>query len=218
MTTDPGAVVTATRARRDVAARVLHTAVAVCAAGGVALEVSRALATGDGARLVRLFSYFTIWTNVLVAAVSGLLAVRPRHDGPAFRALRLDSVLCVAVTAVTVHLVLAPYVPTDPAGRVADVLTHTVTPVATVVVWALVGPRPRITWRTCASALVLPGVWLAWTFTHGAVSGWYPYPFLDAGRVGLVGALLGAATVVALGTLLGAALLLGERALPAAPR
>ena len=78
MTTDPGAAATATRGPRDTAARALHAAVAACAAVGVAVEVSRALATGDGERLVRLFSYFTIWTNLLVAAVSVLLAVRPR--------------------------------------------------------------------------------------------------------------------------------------------
>ncbi|ADG74227.1 conserved hypothetical protein [Cellulomonas flavigena DSM 20109] len=218
MTTRPGAAPTATRPPRDTAARVLHAGVAACATLGVAVEVSRALVTGDGERLVRLFSYFTIWTNVLVAGVSVQLAARPRHDGPVFRALRLDTVLCVVVTAVTVHLVLAPYVPSDPAGRVADVLTHVVTPSATVLVWALVGPRPRITWRTCATALVLPGAWLAWTFAHGAVSGWYPYPFLDARRTGLADALLGAATVVALGTLLGVLLRLVERVLPAAPR
>lgn len=218
MTSAPGAAPTATRARRDTLPRVLHAVVAACAAAGVAIEVSRALAAGDAERLVRLFSYFTIWTNLLVAGVSGLLAARPRHDGPVFRALRLDSLLCVVVTALTVQLVLTEYVPPDPAGRVADVLTHTVTPAATVLVWALVGPRPRITWRTCAGALVLPVVWNVWTFAHGAVIGWYPYPFLDAGRLGLPGALLGAATVVALGTALGVVLRLLERALPTAPR
>lgn len=218
MTTAPGGVTTATRVRRDTAARVLHAAVAVCAATGVAVEVARALATGDAERLLRVLGYFTIWTNLLVAGVSGLLAARPRHDGPVFRALRLDSVLCVAVTAATVHLVLAPYDAPDVPGRVADVLTHTVTPAATVAVWALVGPRPRITWRTCAAALVLPAAWLAWTFAQGALTGWYPYPFLDVGRVGLPGALLGAAAAVSLGTVLAVALRLVEYALPDAPR
>ena len=218
MTTAPGAAPSATRARRDTLPRLLHAAVATCATAGVAIEVGRALATGDAERLLRLFSYFTIWTNLLVATVSGLLAARPRYDGPVFRALRLDTVLCAVVTAVTVHLVLTAYVPSDPAGRVADVLTHTVTPAATVLVWALVGPRPRITWRTCAGALVLPVVWNVWTFTHGAVTGWYPYPFLDPDRLGLPGALLGTATVVVLGMLLGVVLRLVERILPAAPR
>ncbi|MBD7917760.1 Pr6Pr family membrane protein [Cellulomonas sp. Sa3CUA2] len=221
MTSAPGAVGDAATARRDTAARVLHGAVAACAAVGVGIEVARALGAGDTAaaqRLVRLVGYFTIWTNVLVAGVSLLLALRPRHDGPVFRALRLDSLLFVVVTAVTAHLVLAPYTAPDLAGRVADALTHTVVPVATVVVWAAVGPRPRIAWRTCADALLLPAVWLVWTFVRGRALGWYPYPFLDAERLGTPRALAGAGLVVVLGALLGVVLRGVDRVLPRAPR
>lgn len=220
MTGAPGAV-TGAATRRDTAARVVHGCVALCATLGVALEVARALALGDAAaaeRLVRLAGYFTIWTNVLVAAVSAVLVVRPRADGAVFRALRLDTLLFVVVTAATAHLVLAPYTAPDLAGRVADVLTHTVVPLATVAVWTVAGPRPRIAWRTCADALLLPAVWLVWTFARGHVSGWYPYPFLDASRLGLGRALAGASTVVVIGTLLGVALRLVDRALPPAPR
>lgn len=220
MTGTPGAVADAAT-RHGTAARVLHGGVALCATIGVALEVARALALGDAAaaeRLVRLVGYFTIWTNVLVAGVSAVLAVRPRADGAVVRALRLDTLLFVVVTAATAHLVLAPYTAPDLAGRVADVLTHTAVPLATVVVWAVAGPRPRIAWRTCADALVLPAVWLVWTFARGHVTGWYPYPFLDASRLGLGRALAGAATVVVAGTLLGVVLRGVDRALPPAPR
>ncbi|MBO3087700.1 Pr6Pr family membrane protein [Cellulomonas dongxiuzhuiae] len=217
----PGAVGDTATTRRDTTARVLHGVVAACAVAGVGIEVARALAAGDAAsaqRLVRLVGYFTIWTNVLVAGVSTLLVIRPRHDGPVFRALRLDTLLFVVVTAVTAHLVLAPYTAPDLAGRLADVLTHTVVPLATVVVWAAVGPRPRIAWRTCADALLLPAVWLVWTFVRGPALGWYPYPFLDAERLGTARALAGAGVVVALGTLLGAVLRGVDRTLPNAPR
>jgi len=203
-----------------VGARVLHAAVALLAATGVGIEVVRALvADGDTAeRLVRLASYFTIWTNVLAVGVSVLLAVQPRRDGPVFRALRLDSVLFVVVTAITVHLLLRAFVPPDAAGRVGDLLTHTVVPVGVVVAWCVAGPRPRLTWWTCLTALVLPAVWLAWTFAHGHTSGWYPYPFLDVGRVGATSAALAALTILVLGALLGVVLRLVERRLPPAPR
>lgn len=220
MTLAAGAPTDRVAARRATTARVLHGTVALCAALGVGIEVVRVLA-GDaatGERMVRLLSYFTIWTNLLVAGVSAALAVRPRRDGGVFRALRLDTVLFVVVTFVTAHWVLAPYVRPDLAGRVADVLTHTVVPVATVAVWAWVGPRPRVRWRTCADALLLPAVWLVWTFAHGSASGWYPYPFLDAGRLGTARAVVGALGVVLVGTLLAVVLRTAERALPPAPR
>lgn len=202
-------------------ARVLHAVVAACAGLGVALEVVRAVAVLDGApgaNLVRLFSYFTIWSNVLVLGVSTLLAVRPRHDGPVFRALRLDSVLFIVVTFVIYHALLSGYAPISAAGRVANLVLHTVVPIGAVVTWLVAGPRPRVHLRTCAAALVLPAVWLSYTFVHGAATGWYPYPFLDAGELGTGRAVLAALAVMVGGALLGPALWALERRLPAAPR
>lgn len=206
---------------RHVTPRALHAGLAVVAAVAVTIELVRAVTGGGppvGERLVRLASYFTIWTTTLVAVVGALLAVRPARDGTVLRALRLDTLLFVVVTAVTYHLVLRDYVPPDVLGRVANLLTHTVVPVATLAVWLAVGPRPRIAWRTCLDALALPGAWLVWTFGHGAVTGWYPYPFLDAGRLGTGRALVGAAVVVVAGAALGVVLRWVDRALPPAPR
>lgn len=54
----------------------------------------------------------------------------------------------------------------------------------TVVGWLVAGPRPRAPWRDALTALAWPVAWLAWTLVVGAVSGWYPYPFLDVGATG----------------------------------
>ena len=63
--------------------------------------------------------------------------------------------------------------------------------------WLLFGPRPRIGWSTVALSLIWPAVWLAYTFVHGALSGWYPYPFLNVAKIGYPAAL--ANTVAVLG-------------------
>ena len=61
--------------RRIAAARVLHALVALAALTGVAMELVIALVDGPGTapsqaeRLVRLFSYFTIQSNLLVGIV-----------------------------------------------------------------------------------------------------------------------------------------------------
>ncbi|MDQ0423982.1 Pr6Pr family membrane protein [Cellulomonas iranensis] len=198
-------------------ARVLHALVAACALAGVGLEVGRALTSPDG-DLVLLFSYFTIWSNVLVLGVSALLAVRPRHDGPWFRALRLDSMLFIVVTFAIYHALLSGYAPITAAGQAANLLLHTVVPVGAVLAWLVAGPRPRVRLVTCAAALVLPAVWLVYTFVHGAATGWYPYPFLDASALGTGRALLAALAVMVGGALLGPALWALERRLPPAPR
>ncbi|HYQ74428.1 MAG TPA: hypothetical protein VER05_04735, partial [Cellulomonas sp.] len=93
-------------APRLVAARVLHALLALAAVGGVALEVARALTEGPGdagtvsERLVRLFSYFTIQSNLLVLVASALLAARPARSGRVMAVLHLDALLCIAVTGV----------------------------------------------------------------------------------------------------------------------
>jgi hypothetical protein len=61
-------------------ARALHGLVAAMVAVGLTLEVVTALTSGPGVagtmteRFVRLFSYFTIQSNILVGVTSGMLA------------------------------------------------------------------------------------------------------------------------------------------------
>jgi hypothetical protein len=211
-------------ATRLLVARVLHGLLAVAPAAGIALEVSRALTEGAGAagtlteRLVRLFSYFTIQSNVLVLAASLLLAARPARTGRVVAVLHLDALLCIAVTGVVYHAVLADQAATlTPSGALANLLLHTVSPVGAWVVWLLVGPRPRFGGSTVAWSVAFPLAWIASTFTRGAATGWYPYPFLDVGVIGPARAALNTA-VVAIGFLTLALLVrLLERVLPSAP-
>jgi hypothetical protein len=45
--------------------------------------------------------------------------------------------------------------------------------------WLFFGPRPRIERRTVVFALVWPVAWITYIVCYGAISKWYPYPFLD---------------------------------------
>lgn len=56
--------------------------------------------------------------------------------------------------------------------------------------------------------------WLAYTMAHGALTGWYPYPFLNADKLGY--GQVGITLLVILAAALGTALLLRaiERWLP----
>lgn len=64
----------------------------------------------------------------------------------------------------------------------------------------LFGPRPRIGPRTIALSLLYPVAWIVYTLIDGAVSSWYPYPFLDVSTHGYANvAVNGALVVVVLG-------------------
>ena len=125
MTDAPGVRVDA---GRHVVARTLHTLVAVAALTGVVLEVAIALVDGPGTassqaeRLVRLFSYFTIQSNLLVGVVSVLLAARPARDGTVFRVARLDALLCIAVTGIVYNTVLRGLQDLTSAGQVSNLV------------------------------------------------------------------------------------------------
>ena len=67
----------------------------------------------------------------------------------------------------------------DGADLVADKLLHLVVPILAIAGWLVFGPRPRIEWPGCLRAAGWPLAWLAVMLVVGAVTGWYPYPFLD---------------------------------------
>ena len=66
----------------------------------------------------------------------------------------------------------------------------------------LFGPRPRVSRATAVAAFAWPLAWIGYTFAHGAVSGWYPYPFLDAATIGYAHALRNTAVIFAFAVLL----------------
>lgn len=150
-------------------------------------------------RWLRLVSYFTIESNLLVAASAWALWLRPgRGVRTVFRVVRLAGVVGITVTGLVYVVVLRPVV--DLAGwwAVADALLHYVVPVMAVVGWAVYGPRRRTDRTVVLLVLAWPSAWFAWTLLHGALSGFYPYPFVDVGDLGYGRVLLNAALVLVL--------------------
>jgi hypothetical protein len=84
-----------------VAALAVQVVIAVRAAGlPHAHEVGTLAGAPLGGRLLRVASFFTIQSNVLVAITSAQLARRPDRDGPVWRVLRLDALVGIAVTGI----------------------------------------------------------------------------------------------------------------------
>lgn len=139
---------------------------------------------GLAARIYRFFAYFTIQSNLLVAITSTALARRPTLDRTGWRVARLAGIVGITVTGLVHFFLLRPLLDLDGASWAADKLLHMVVPVLAVTAWAWAGPRPRVTVREAAYALVWPVLWTVWTLVVGQVDGWVPYPFLDADEEG----------------------------------
>ncbi|QYJ04632.1 Pr6Pr family membrane protein [Nocardioides panacisoli] len=149
------------------------------------------------ARVSRYFCYFTILSNALVAAT----AARAATGGPftrAWRVLRLNAVTGIVVTGVVHYVLLRPLLDLEGANAVADAMLHVLVPVLAVVAWIAAGPRLRLGASDLAWSGAFPTLYLVVTLTHGAITGWYPYPFVDVGELGYPTVLVNAAGVVAL--------------------
>ena len=149
-----------------------------------------------GTRLVQFFSYFTIQSNLLIMVAAGTLMLRPNRDGRGWRVLRLDALLGIVITGLVFDLILAKDVKLTGLAYALTIGFHYISPWGALLGWLLFGPRPRIDWRTIGLAFIWPVAWIAYTFAHGAISGWYPYPFLDAGELGVPVALRNTSLVV----------------------
>ena len=132
-----------------------------------------------GARLARLVAYFTIQSNLLVAVTSWQLVGNPDRDGRWWRPVRLAAIVGITVTGLVHFVLLRPLLHLEGASYLADKLLHMVVPVLAVAAWLLVGPRPRAAWSVAWTTLAWPILWLVVILAQGAVTGWYPYPFLD---------------------------------------
>ena len=141
-------------------------------------------AAGAVARVVDTLSYFTIWSNIVVAISVTLLLARPLRDTLAIRVLRLSGLLMITVTAIVYQVLLAPTVDVEGWSLLTDPILHVVTPLLTIVVWAVWGPRGWITRREVPLALVIPLVWIVWMLVRGAIVHAYPYGFANVTELG----------------------------------
>lgn len=164
--------------------------------------------------LWRLFSFFTIASNVVVLVVSIQLVRRPDRDSVAWQALRASSLLSMVITGLVFAIVLAPKLHLVGWAFVATVGFHYIAPWLTLLLWLLFGPRPRFSDKALALAFIWPVLWLVYTFVVGALTDWYPYPFMNVTQIGYGSALLNSFLVLVLAVVLAFLLRWADRKLP----
>jgi hypothetical protein len=142
--------------------------------------------------VITFFSFFTILTNILTASVFTAVAFQP-EDGwgkwlcrPSVQAA---TAVYIAIVGMVYQLLLRQLWNPQGAQWVADVLLHSIVPVGYVMYWLLFAPRAGLSWKDSVTWLIYPGVYLVYTLARGAVSGLYPYPFVDVNVLGYGGVL-----------------------------
>ena len=171
----------------------LYRAVFACVGWfAVALQYGVTLAENPDSSASELtlnfFSYFTILSNILVALALTAPVVAPNSRlGRWFASegVRAAMAMYIVVVGVVYHFLLAPTWNPQGLALLGNSLLHYVMPAAFVLDWLLFAPKGRLNWKDPAKWLIFPLIYGGWTLIQGALSGWWPYPFVDVGALGL---------------------------------
>lgn len=145
--------------------------------------------------LIRYFSYFTINTNLIVAVCCTNLVINPNSNRGSFFSKQKT------LTAVTVYIVVVGLIYNvilrflwKPEGlqMVVDELLHSVIPVLFLLYWLFFVLKDQLNWKDVLPWLIYPLVYTLFILVRGSVSGFYPYPFINIGELGIEKALINA--------------------------
>ena len=167
--------------------------IVLCAFAGIILQfdagVMRWVDEGKslGESLTRFFSYFTILTNLLIAVTSAFVLLAP-HSGMGQLCDKPGTVTAITVYIVVVglvyNLVLRGLYHPQGWARAGDELVHVAVPLLYLFYWLLFATKGSVHWSSAFGWLLYPLLYLVYTFLHGWVTHYYPYPFMDATVIG----------------------------------
>jgi hypothetical protein len=199
---------------RNTSKRVLMAATALASWFALLLQFPLAIATSRAngmteiGAVIAYFSFFTILTNLIVAIGLTLSLLAPNSRWGRFfssTVVASGTALYIAMVGAVYSLLLRHLWNPEDLQRIADVILHDVVPVMYVAYWILFVPKSALRWKDPLSWSIYPLIYLAWILMRGAISGRYPYPFVDAGQPGYSQVLLNSAMLLTFFLLVGLA-------------
>lgn len=134
----------------------------------------------SGSFLVALWilaDYFTVTTNLLVAVVFSIVALKGTAVvGPKILAF---VTINIALVGVIYALLLQGLVELTAGAAVANVLLHMVTPLLVPIFWLICVPRGRLGNRDPLIWALYPSAYLVYALVRGTAQGHFAYPFIN---------------------------------------
>jgi len=141
---------------------------------------------------VRFFSYFTILTNSLVAICAFYLLL------PTTSAVKQFFEKNATLTAITVYILivglvfntlLRPTAELNGPHLLLSEIFHTAVPLLFLFFWIRYVPKHHLSYKSLPKWMIYPLIYVIYTLLHGIYSQFYPYPFIDASKLGFSTAL-----------------------------
>lgn len=135
----------------------------------------------------RTFSFFTVLTNLLVAAVLTAVLVRPKNRLGRFLqrpGIQAAFVVYIIVVGVVYNLMLRKIWHPEGWHKLNDEIFHDFIPIAYTIYWLLWAPKGHTSWMDAIRWLGYPLAYGVYSLIRGAIIGAYPYPFLNVNKLG----------------------------------
>lgn len=171
------------------------------------LTMSLSLAQGRTVlgSVIFFFSFFTILSNLLATCCFAAHAFTRCGHLAVFRRPKVATAVALymlVVAAIYIVILEDLWAPTG-LMRVLDTLLHYVMPALFLVFWFATVPKGTSAYADIPRFLAFPFLYGVYVMIRGALSGEYPYPILDAGKLGYPAALANMAFILALFVILG---------------
>lgn len=133
---------------------------------------------------IQYFGFFTLLGNILVACAFASPLLPGRRRFFARPGVRTAIAVYILVIEVIFYLLLRKlYHPTG-LGWTVNLLLHYVMPPLYLLDWLVFVDKSGLRYRQIPYWLIFPLAYAGYTLVHGALTGYYPYPFLDAKTYG----------------------------------
>ncbi|RZL41819.1 MAG: hypothetical protein EOP00_24250 [Pedobacter sp.] len=143
---------------------------------------------------IRFFSYFTIDSNLLIALASlTLVCFRETKVGKFFNHVSVKTALTVYILVVGLiyNAVLRSLLVLEGWSLVLNELLHVVVPLMFLIYWVyFVRNKGNLKWSNVWLWLFYPLIYCIFVLLRGSYSDFYPYPFLNVSKLGMLQVLL----------------------------
>jgi len=154
-----------------------------------------------GEKILRFFGYFTIDTNILCALCLTFIALQGNSElGKFFRKATTVTALTVYISIVGITYNILLRNTWNPQGmqKLVDELLHSVIPVYFVLFLFIFVPSGNLKWKNSFPWLIYPILYMIYAIVFGAITKFYPYPFVDVNELGYSKALINSLIVLVL--------------------
>lgn len=151
----------------------------------LALQLGLMVQSEGWVGLLKFWDYFTFLSTLLVYLVFTTASLPPGQVR-FFAHPKVKSGIGVysCLSALVYYLLLRQNWQPTGGWLVADLSFHVVLPTLYLVEWLWGTPKSGLQWRDAVRWLAFPLAFVVWALVWGALTGFYPYPFLNVSQLG----------------------------------